>query len=76
MIDKLEHRVKNLNEELDTEQRFKADLTKNMRKAERKYREMEFQFEEEKKTSERLQVRIAHCTKFVLQTNLPRIEMV
>ena len=58
MIDKLEHRVKNLNEELDTEQRFKADLTKNMRKAERKYREMEFQFEEEKKTSERLQVRI------------------
>ena len=58
MIDKLEHRVKNLNEELDTEQRFKADLTKNMRKAERKFREMEFQFEEEKKTSERLQVRV------------------
>ena len=56
LIEKLEHQVKNLNEELDHEQRFKADLTKNLRKAERKYREMEFQFEEEKKLTDRLQV--------------------
>ena len=56
LIEKLEHQVKNLNEELDHEQRFKADLTKNLRKAERKYREMEFQFEEERKITDRLQV--------------------
>ena len=56
LIEKLEHQVRNLNEELDHEQRFKADLTKNLRKAERKYREMEFQFEEEKKLTDRLQV--------------------
>ena len=56
LIEKLEHQVKNLNEELDHEQRFKADLTKNLRKAERKYREMEFQFEEERKLTDRLQV--------------------
>ena len=49
LIEKLEHQVRNLNEELDTEQRFKADLTKNMRKSERRYREIEFQHEEEKK---------------------------
>ena len=56
LIEKLEHQVRNLNEELDHEQRFKADLTKNLRKAERKYREMEFQFEEERKLTDRLQV--------------------
>ena len=32
LIEKLEHQVRNLNEELDHEQRFKADLTKNLRK--------------------------------------------
>ena len=65
LIEKLEHQVRNLNEELDHEQRFKADLTKNLRKAERKYREMEFQFEEEKKLTDRLQV-----LKFMLRINI------
>ena len=65
LIEKLEHQVKNLNEELDHEQRFKADLTKNLRKAERKYREMEFQFEEEKKLTDRLQV-----SKYMLRINI------
>ena len=65
LIEKLEHQVKNLNEELDHEQRFKADLTKNLRKAERKYREMEFQFEEEKKLTDRLQV-----LKYMLRINI------
>lgn len=65
LIEKLEHQVRNLNEELDHEQRFKADLTKNLRKAERKYREMEFQFEEEKKLTDRLQV-----LKYMLRINI------
>ena len=65
LIEKLEHQVRNLNEELDHEQRFKADLTKNLRKAERKYREMEFQFEEEKKLTDRLQV-----SKYMLRINI------
>lgn len=65
LIEKLEHQVRNLNEELDHEQRFKADLTKNLRKAERKYREMEFQFEEEKKLTDRLQV-----LKYTLRINI------
>ena len=65
LIEKLEHQVRNLNEELDHEQRFKADLTKNLRKAERKYREMEFQFEEEKKLTDRLQV-----LKYMLRMNI------
>ena len=65
LIEKLEHQVRNLNEELDHEQRFKADLTKNLRKAERKYREMEFQFEEEKKLTDRLQV-----LKYMLRLNI------
>ena len=64
LIEKLEHQVRNLNEELDTEQRFKADLTKNMRKSERRYREIEFQHEEEKKITERLQV---DCILFTLK---------
>ena len=64
LIEKLEHQVRNLNEELDTEQRFKADLTKNMRKCERRYREIEFQHEEEKKITERLQV---NCIQFTLK---------
>ena len=65
LIEKLEYQVRNLNEELDHEQRFKADLTKNLRKAERKYREMEFQFEEEKKLTDRLQV-----LKYMLRINI------
>ena len=67
LIEKLEHQVRNLNEELDTEQRFKADLTKNMRKSERRYREIEFQHEEEKKITERLQV---NCIQFTLKYEL------
>ena len=67
LIEKLEHQVRKLNEELDTEQRFKADLTKNMRKSERRYREIEFQHEEEKKITERLQV---NCIQFTLKYEL------
>ena len=56
-IEKLEAQVLNLHSELDLEQKFKSDLSKNLRKTERKFRECEFQLEEERKASERLQVR-------------------
>lgn len=56
IIEKLEAKLMHLNSELDTERQFKADLSKNYKKAERKFREMEFQFEEERKNSTRLRV--------------------
>lgn len=54
-IEKLEAKVMHLNAELDMENKFKADLNKKHNKAERKFREMEFQWEEERKSSGRLQ---------------------
>ena len=57
MIEKLEARVKALITDLDMEQRFKSDLVKNLRKSERRLKEVEFQFEEERKNNERFQVR-------------------
>ena len=56
IIEKLEAQIRHLNAELDTEQRIKVDFNKNLRKAERKYREIEFQLEEEHKNCERMQV--------------------
>jgi chromosome segregation ATPase len=56
LIEKLEAQIRNLTSELDMEARYKGDLVKNGRKAERRYREMEFQFEEEHKNAGRLQV--------------------
>ena len=57
-IEKLEAKVMHLNAELDMENKFKVDLNKKHNKAERKFREMEFQWEEERKSSNRLQVKI------------------
>ena len=58
-IEKLEAQVLNLHIELDQEQKFKSDLTKNLRKTERRFRECEFQLEEERKSGARLQVSFA-----------------
>ncbi len=55
-IEKLEARLMHLNAELDMEQKLKSDLAKNCKKAERRWKEMEFHYQEEKKTSTRLQV--------------------
>ena len=46
---KMEARIKELENELDGEQRRLADASKNMRKAERKVKEMEFQEQEDAK---------------------------
>ena len=40
---KMESRIKELEAELDSEQRRMADAVKNLRKSERKIKEMEFQ---------------------------------
>ena len=60
-IEKLEAQVLNLHVELDQEQNFKSDLSKNLRKAERRFRECEFQLEEERKSAARLQVSCKLC---------------
>ncbi|XP_065215431.1 myosin heavy chain, muscle isoform X25 [Planococcus citri] len=54
-IQKLEQRVRDLENELDGEQRRHADAQKNLRKAERRIKELSFQAEEDRKNHERIQ---------------------
>lgn len=55
MIAKLENRVRDLEGELDSEQRRHAETQKNMRKADRRLKELAFQADEDRKNQERLQ---------------------
>ncbi|XP_065090268.1 myosin heavy chain, muscle isoform X29 [Ochlerotatus camptorhynchus] len=54
-IQKLEQRVRELESELDSEQRRHADAQKNLRKSERRIKELTFQSEEDRKNHERMQ---------------------
>ncbi|XP_057329273.1 myosin heavy chain, muscle isoform X20 [Microplitis mediator] len=54
-IQKLEQRVRELENELDGEQRRHADALKNLRKAERRIKELSFQADEDRKNHERMQ---------------------
>ncbi|XP_055686228.1 myosin heavy chain, muscle isoform X7 [Lutzomyia longipalpis] len=54
-IQKLEQRVRELENELDGEQRRHADAQKNLRKSERRIKELTFQSEEDRKNHERMQ---------------------
>uniref|UniRef100_A0A8D8U4L3 Myosin heavy chain, muscle n=1 Tax=Cacopsylla melanoneura TaxID=428564 RepID=A0A8D8U4L3_9HEMI len=54
-IQKLEQRVRELENELDGEQRRHADAQKNLRKTERRIKELSFQAEEDRKNHERMQ---------------------
>uniref|UniRef100_A0A336MJ45 CSON000536 protein n=1 Tax=Culicoides sonorensis TaxID=179676 RepID=A0A336MJ45_CULSO len=54
-IAKLEQRVRELENELDGEQRRHADAQKNLRKSERRIKELTFQSEEDRKNHERMQ---------------------
>ncbi|XP_026327783.1 myosin heavy chain, muscle isoform X16 [Hyposmocoma kahamanoa] len=54
-IQKLEQRVRELENELDGEQRRHADAQKNLRKAERRIKELTFQADEDRKNHERMQ---------------------
>ncbi|KAK4873785.1 hypothetical protein RN001_013145 [Aquatica leii] len=54
-IAKLEQRVRELENELDGEQRRHADAQKNLRKSERRIKELSFQSEEDRKNHERMQ---------------------
>jgi len=55
IIQKLETRVRELETELDNEQRRHAETQKNMRKADRRLKELAFQADEDRKNQERLQ---------------------
>ncbi|XP_044252370.1 myosin heavy chain, muscle isoform X19 [Tribolium madens] len=55
LIQKLEQRVRELENELDGEQRRHADAQKNLRKSERRIKELSFQAEEDRKNHERMQ---------------------
>ncbi|KAK0159007.1 hypothetical protein PV328_009939 [Microctonus aethiopoides] len=52
---KLEQRVRELENELDGEQRRHADAQKNLRKSERRIKELSFQADEDRKNHERMQ---------------------
>ncbi|KJH43074.1 myosin head [Dictyocaulus viviparus] len=54
IIAQLEQRIRNLEQELDGEQRRHQETDKNWRKSERRVKEVEFQLEEDKKNQERL----------------------
>ncbi|XP_032452639.1 myosin heavy chain, muscle isoform X29 [Nasonia vitripennis] len=54
-IQKLEQRVRELENELDGEQRRHADAQKNLRKSERRIKELAFQADEDRKNHERMQ---------------------
>merc|ERR1719167_1273479 len=55
IIQSLELRVRELENELDNEQRRHAETQKNMRKADRRLKELAFQADENRKNQERLQ---------------------
>ncbi|OWA54357.1 Myosin heavy chain, muscle [Hypsibius exemplaris] len=55
IIQKLEERTRELETELDAEQRRHAETTKNIRKHERRTKELQFQGEEDKKNYQRMQ---------------------
>ena len=52
---KLENRIRELENELDGEQRRLGDSSKNLRKSERRIKELEFQTEEDRKQHEYMQ---------------------
>ncbi|XP_029363577.1 myosin-16-like [Echeneis naucrates] len=54
-IQKLETRIKELENELDQEQKRHVETVKNLRKGERRVKELTFQTEEDHKTNERMQ---------------------
>jgi len=55
MMSKLEARIKELESELDSEQRRLGDAMKNFRKTERGIKEYQFRQDEDRKNSERMQ---------------------
>ncbi|XP_067145161.1 myosin heavy chain, muscle-like isoform X10 [Centruroides vittatus] len=55
IIQKLEQKVRELETELEHEQRRHADSAKNYRKSERKLKEIQFQMDEDRKNHERMQ---------------------
>jgi len=52
---KLESRIRELEAELDAEQRRLGDASKNLRKSERRIKELDFQYEEDRKQQEHMQ---------------------
>lgn len=55
VIQKLEQKVRELEQELESEQRRHGDASKNLRKAERRVKELQFQADEDRKNHERMQ---------------------
>jgi len=55
ILQKLEERTRELESELDAEQRRHAETTKNIRKHERRVKELQFQGDEDKKNYQRMQ---------------------
>ena len=67
MVDRLEAKIIALTADLENETRSKNGYFTNLKLAERKVNEMEFQLEEERKNTARLQVCGIRCYKIPFQ---------
>ena len=60
-MNKMDSRIRELESELDAENRRFGDAMKNLRKSERRIKELAFASDEDRKNHERMQVRIFSC---------------
>lgn len=56
LIEKLEAKIRQLSHEIDTEMRLRSEANKQLKRADRKMKEFEFQAEEDRKNNENLEV--------------------
>ena len=56
LVERLENKIRDIEEELEAEKRRSRDATKFSRQMERNYKDMEYQWQEEKRNYERLEV--------------------
>ena len=69
---KLENRIRELENELDGEQRRLGDSSKNLRKSERRIKELEFQAEEDRKQHEHMQDLVDKFQQKVIEKDIMR----
>ena len=61
LVEQLESKIADLEEELEVEKRRSRDAVKMSRQSERNWKDLEYQWQEEKRNSDRLEVTISLC---------------
>ena len=70
MAAKLENRIRELESEMDSEQRRLGDATKNFRKADRMIKEYTYKADEDRKNAERMQDLVDKLQQQARETNV------